>query len=176
MNQQAHPKGKRVISILWDRNISHYDLLIPKGENYAENRFRQLQNIYNRCFLEPQVRNIFPYSSIKSSTSQLCNSEKLDHHPADEIEEFNYGSSSLEELYLHKNIGDFDWDDWDALFMINMNLQLYCTVGMYARTSCTKILFKPSKKHRFNIESTGNPIEKALQKSAHANSDDKTTK
>ena len=77
-------------------------------------------------FLKPQVRNIFPYSSIKSSTSPPCNSEKLDHHPADEIEEFNYGSSSLEELYLHKNIGDFDWDDWAALFMIN--IQMECIV------------------------------------------------
>jgi len=48
---------------------------------------------------------------IKPSTSQSCNSQKLEQYPDDDVEEVNYGSSSPEEIYQHENNGDSDWDE-----------------------------------------------------------------
>ena len=62
----------------------------------------------------------------------------MEHHPADEVEEVNYGSSSPEEIYQHENNCDFDWDQdcfiYDytkkiveciVLYFINCHLSLY---------------------------------------------------
>ena len=40
VNQEVQPVGERVISILWNRNTSHYDLLILEGDDFVENRSR----------------------------------------------------------------------------------------------------------------------------------------
>lgn len=54
VNQEADPKGDIVILIIWDRNSTHYDLLIPEGGNIIENISGQLQNIFSRCSLYVQ--------------------------------------------------------------------------------------------------------------------------
>ena len=44
----------------------------------------------------------------------------MEHYPVTDVEEFNYGSFSPEEICQHENNGDFDWDQ-DRLFMINVH-------------------------------------------------------
>ena len=44
-NSAADPSGERVIDIRWDRISTHYDLLIPEGDDFALNISRQLQHI-----------------------------------------------------------------------------------------------------------------------------------
>ena len=51
VNREADPHGDRVIAILWDGDSSHYDLLIPEGDDFVSNRSRQLQSILSRCSL-----------------------------------------------------------------------------------------------------------------------------
>ena len=44
----------------------------------------------------------------------------MEQCPQEDVEEVNYGSSSLEEVHQQENNGDFDWDQ-DGLFMINVD-------------------------------------------------------
>ena len=37
-------------------------------------------------------------------------SSNSDQHSEDDVEEVNYGSSSLEDLYNQEKTGDWDWD------------------------------------------------------------------
>ena len=96
---------------MWDRNIPHYDLLIPEGDNIVKNRSRQLQHIYSRCSLQVQSPSRFTPRTNKPSCLGLPKeSSNSDQHSEDDVEEVNYGSSSLEDLYTQEKTGDWDWD------------------------------------------------------------------
>ena len=81
-----------MVAILWDRSSSHYDLLIPEGDDFDSNRSRQLQSILSRCSLEYQ-----PLKQLPQETLGLSQSEKnLVNQRSQDQEEVNYGGSSLE--------------------------------------------------------------------------------
>ena len=76
VNRDANPKGDRVIAIFWDRISTHYDLLIPEGDDFVSNRSRQLQNISSRCsfyYLKTLRANITGFDwkvSISDATAE----------------------------------------------------------------------------------------------------------
>ena len=67
-NSAADPSGERVIAIRWDRISTHYDLLIPEGDDFALNRSRQLQHILSRCSLQSQ--NPRPITQVPNGKPQ----------------------------------------------------------------------------------------------------------
>ena len=97
---------------MWDRKSAHYDLLIPEGDNFVENRSRQLQHIYSRCSLQVQSPSRFTSHTNKPSfLDPLKESSNTEQHYEDYgVEEVTYGSSYLEELYNQEKTGDWDWD------------------------------------------------------------------
>ena len=106
VNRDVDPKGDRVIAILWNRISTHYDLLIPEGDDFVSNRSRQLQNISSRCSLLSQ--NSTRISQVLTGKSQF--QMHLRSQSSQDEEEVDYGSSSLEELYHQEGSQDFDWD------------------------------------------------------------------
>ena len=105
-NSAADPSGERVIAIRWARISTHYDLLIPEGDDFALNRSSQLQHILSRCSLQSQ--NPRPITQVPNGKPQ-CRMQ-FKSQSSQEEEEVDYGFSSLEELYPQEGSQDFDWD------------------------------------------------------------------
>ena len=117
VNQEVDPVAKRVVSILWDRNTTHYDLLIPEVDNFVETRSRQLQNIYNRCSFHSQLPNRYPVHKIKRVTLEQSNeSQKTEQCHVHDVEQVDYSSSTEEELNEQEHYSDFVWDQDRFIF------------------------------------------------------------
>ena len=93
------------------RISTQYDLIIPEGDNFDENRSRQLQNIFGRCSSYLQS---LPLTTVHRHKSSLLVEPKINQNLKQQydvdVEEANYGSSSLEEVHKQKEKGDYDWD------------------------------------------------------------------
>lgn len=95
VNQEADPQDDRMIMIIWDRISTHYDLLIPEGDNFDENRSRQLQNIFGRCSLNLQslpLTNIHMHKSSLLVEPKINQNLKQQYDDDVDVEEVNYGS------------------------------------------------------------------------------------
>ena len=99
VNQDVDPKDDRVIMIIWDRSSTHYDLLIPEGEDIVESRSRQLQDIFSRSSSYIQS---FPHGNVHkskySSITKINHTQEFKQRYDEDVEEVDYGSSS----YSHK--------------------------------------------------------------------------
>ena len=75
VNQEADPNGNRVITIIWDRTSTHYNLLIPEGEvssrtdpgNYKTLLAAVLYRYHIFLKLKGTNINPFHYSKIKQN-------------------------------------------------------------------------------------------------------------
>ena len=97
INQEADPNGHRVITIIWDRTYTHYNLLIPEGEDITKNRSRQIQNIISHCSL--QVAHL----------PQIERQKDKSLSPKKNFEELNYDLKQI----------NWDWDgDQDGVMCV----------------------------------------------------------
>ena len=102
------PKGDRVVATLWDQFSTHYDLLIPEGDNFVLFRSRQLQHFLSCCSLQSQLSTRMTRHTTEKSQLQMNIQMNIRSQSSQDYEEVNYGSSSLEEVYEQYNSKDFD--------------------------------------------------------------------